>query len=159
MFYYIGIEEAKRGESLVYAMSETKISNYKEYFEGNACEFKGTNLPHNPYFDKDLGTIRALSLTEEIEKGIVNLPEGHALIDNKLVVYNPNYEEVSDGKIVQDLKKKAAFENALLVIKKKGSLRDLKEDLELGFIAKDEYDKKLTEIKNMTIEDLGGNNE
>ncbi|MCF2673384.1 hypothetical protein [Fusobacterium varium] len=44
-YIYISREQAKKGVSCVFMVSDTPVKNMTEYFEGKACLYIGEDLP------------------------------------------------------------------------------------------------------------------
>ena len=58
MYIYVDKEEAKKGISLVLAVSENKIEDYKNILGNNAVEFIGEDLPYYITYDETKDIIR-----------------------------------------------------------------------------------------------------
>jgi ASC-1-like (ASCH) protein len=99
-YIYLDREKAKQGTSLVFKVSETKVDNYKEYFEGNAVEFYGEDLPHFITYLKDSDSIRAATEEEKLEKGDRILNDEEVVIDGKIVSYDSYSQKIVEDQIV-----------------------------------------------------------
>lgn len=99
-YIYLDREKAKEGISLVYEVSETKIENYKEYFEGNAVEFYGEDLPHFITYIEETNSIRGASEEEKLKRGDRILNDGEVLIDGKILSYDNYSQKVVGNQIV-----------------------------------------------------------
>ncbi|MGL5100398.1 MAG: hypothetical protein ACRC6B_10300 [Fusobacteriaceae bacterium] len=71
-YYYIGKKEALKNLSMVYAVSDERIQNYKTHINENAIEFYGDNLPYYVTVLED-ETVREATTIELYKNGIYEL--------------------------------------------------------------------------------------
>ncbi len=106
MFIYVDKENAMKGLSHVFGVSEIKIDDYEEYFEGKAVEYEGNDLPHHIYYDEFRNTIREATLEERVQQGTLVLEDNQHIEDNRVVTVEPEltwHERVDAGLITIDI--------------------------------------------------------
>ncbi len=122
-YIYLDREKAKEGVSLVYEVSKTKIENYEEYFEGNALEFYGEDLPHFITYLEESGSIRGATEEEKLERGDRVLNDGEILIDGKIVSYDSYSQKIVDNQIVDKTRQDYITEGAITLESEKDKAR------------------------------------
>lgn len=96
-YFYIGREEALKHQSLVYAVSDTKIINFKDQFGENSIEFYGDNLPfYLTVLEND--EVREATNIELYKYGLYELSESEFVKDDN--IYN-----ISDFAIPENIVK------------------------------------------------------
>ena len=126
-YIYLDREKAKEGVSLVYEVSETKVENYKEHFEGNALEFYGDDLPHFITYLKESDSIREATEEEKLERGDRTLNDGEVLIDGKIVSYDSYSQKIVDGQIVDKTRQDYITEEKITLESEKEKARAQRE--------------------------------
>lgn len=69
MYIYLDKKEAIKGTSLVLGVYNNPIDNFNEYFENNAIEFIGDNLPYHITYDIEKNIIREATKQELYNRG------------------------------------------------------------------------------------------
>ena len=154
MFYYIDKEEAKKGNSLVLAVTNEQYDDYKKRFNDKAIEFQGENLPFYITYDEITNTIREATELEKIDRGQLKLDENQVVINNKIVTYNKDYQKIISGKIVNKTLKEL-FEKNILTIEeiKTKKIEEIKK-IRDEFISSDlELDGFLIQVRNQEDRD------
>lgn len=100
MHIYLDREQAKRGTSLVKAVEEEKVENYREKFGENTIEFVGDDLPHFITYLSDTDTIREATESEKLARKQIELKDNEVIIDNVIYTYDKRYQKLVAGKIV-----------------------------------------------------------
>jgi len=126
-YIYLDREKAKEGISLVYEASETKIENFKEYFEGNALEFHGEDLPHFITYIKESDSIRSATEEEKLERGDRVLNDGEVLINGKIVSYDSYSQKIVDDQIVDKTRQDYINEGTVTLDSEKEKARTQRE--------------------------------
>ncbi|UUV16926.1 hypothetical protein NRK67_03195 [Fusobacteria bacterium ZRK30] len=126
-YIYLDREKAKEGVSLVYEVSETKIENYKEYFEGNAVEFYGVDLPHFITYLEKTDSIREATEEEKLERGDRVLNDGEVLMNGKIVLYDSYSQKVVDDQIVDKTRQDYITEGEITLESEKEKARAQRE--------------------------------
>ena len=126
-YIYIDREKSKEGISLVYEVSETNIENYEEYFEGNAVEFYGEDLPHFITYLEESDSIREATEEEKLERGDRALNNGEVLIDGKIVSYDSFSQKIVDGQIVDKIRQDYIAEGTITLESEKNKARAKRE--------------------------------
>ena len=154
MFYYIDKEEAKKGNSLILAVTNEQYDDYKKRFNDKAIEFQGENLPFYITYDEITNTIREATELEKIDRGQLKLNENQVVINNKIVTYNKDYQKIISGKIVNKTLKEL-FETNILTIEeiKTKKIEEIKKRRD-EFISSDlELDGCLIQVRNQEDRD------
>ena len=115
MFYYIDKEEAKKGNSLILAVTNEQYDDYKKRFNDKAIEFQGENLPFYITYDEITNTVREATELEKINRSQLTLYENQVIINNKIVTYNKDYQKIISGKIVNKTLKELLEANILTI--------------------------------------------
>lgn len=115
MFYYIDKEEAKKGNSLILAVTNEQYDDYKKRFNDKAIEFQGENLPFYITYDEITNTVREATELEKINRSQLTLYENQVIINNKIVTYNKDYQKIISGKIVNKTLKELLEANVLTI--------------------------------------------
>jgi len=126
-YIYLDREKAKEGVSLVFEISETKIETYKEYFEGNAVEFHGEDLPHFITYLKESDSIRSATEEEKLERGDRVLNDGEVLINGKIVSYDSYSQKIVDEQIVDKTRQDYINEGTITLDSEKEKARTQRE--------------------------------
>ena len=122
-YIYLDREKAKEGVSLVYEVSETKIENYEEYFEGNAVEFYGEDLPHFITYLEESDSIREATEEEKLERGDRVLNDGEILVDGKITSYDSYSQKIVDDQIVDKTRQDYITEGTITLESEKDKSR------------------------------------
>ena len=115
MYIYLDREEAKKGYALVLGVSETKIEDYKNHYEGRAIEYIGDDIPHYITYDEVADTIREATELEKVERGQLVLEENQVIINNQIITYDLNFQKVVDEKVVNKTLKELVETNILTI--------------------------------------------
>ncbi|EFE85904.1 hypothetical protein [Fusobacterium periodonticum] len=115
MFYYIDKEEAKKGNSLVLAVTNEQYNDYKQRFNDKAIEFQGENLPFYITYNEITNTIREATELEKIDRGQLKLDENQVIINNKIITYNKDFQKIISEKIVNKELKELLETNILTI--------------------------------------------
>ena len=115
MFYYIDKEEAKKGNSLILAVTNEQYDDYKKRFNDKAIEFQGENLPFYITYDEITNTVREATELEKINRSQLTLYENQVIINNKIVTYNKDYQKIISGKIINKTLKELLETNVLTI--------------------------------------------
>ena len=115
MFYYIDKEEAKKGNSLILAVTNEQYDDYKKRFNDKAIEFQGENLPFYITYDEITNTVREATELEKINRSQLTLYENQVIINNKIVTYSKDYQKIISGKIVNKTLKELLETNVLTI--------------------------------------------
>lgn len=155
-YIYLDREKAKEGVSLVFKVSETKIENYKEYFEGKAVEFYGEVLPHFITFINETDSIREATEEEKLSRGERSLAEGEAVINNVIVQYDTYSQKIIDGQIVNKTREDYITEGLITLESEKEKARSQREKEYTAYqkLANNifmEIEEKLTEDESADI--------
>ena len=137
-YIYISREQAKRGVSCVFMVSDTPVNNMAEYFEGKACLYVGEDLPHFITYLPELDTIREATEEEKLERNQRKLSENELLIDGKIVTYDTYNQKIVDGAIVEKTREDYIQEGLITLETEKAKARAEREKI---FTALDLYDK------------------
>ena len=113
MYIYVDKEEAKKGISLVLAVSENKIEDYKNILGNNSVEFIGEDLPYYITYDEDKNIIRESTEEEKLARQQIELKDNQVIIDNQIVTYDKKYQKIIAGKIVDKTTKELIEEGTL----------------------------------------------
>lgn len=154
MFYYVDKIEAKKGNSLVLAVTNEQYDDYKKRFNDKAIEFQGENLPFYITYDEITNTIREATEIEKIDRGQLKLDENQVVINNKIVTYNKDYQKIISGKIVNKTLKELLETNILTIeeIKTK-KIEEIKKRRD-EFISSDlEFDGCLIQVRDQEDRD------
>ncbi len=104
-YIYLDKEEAKKGNSLVFAVCNEPIKDYEDYFDETVVEFVGRDLPHYITYIEESNSIREATEEEKLERGQRTLQAGEILLNNKIISYDPHFEKLVDGRIVKRTRK------------------------------------------------------
>ncbi|MGB6128866.1 MAG: hypothetical protein WBG30_08960 [Psychrilyobacter sp.] len=126
-YIYLDREKAKQGISLVYGVSETKIENYEQYFEGNAIEFYGGDLPHFVTYLEGSDSIREATEEEKLERGDRGLNDGEVLINGKIVYYDSYSQKIVNDQIVDKTRQDYISEGTITLDSEKEKARTQRE--------------------------------
>lgn len=126
-YIYLDREKAKKGISLVFKMSETKVENYKKYFEGNALEFYGEDLPHFITYLEESDSIRPATEEEKLERGDKVLNDGEVIIGGKIVSYDSYSQKIVDDQIVDKTRQDYINEGTITLESEKAKARTQRE--------------------------------
>ncbi|UUV18058.1 hypothetical protein NRK67_12270 [Fusobacteria bacterium ZRK30] len=126
-YIYLDREKAKEGVSLVYEVSETKIENYEEYFEGNAVEFYGEDLPHFITYLEETDSIREATEEEKLKRGDRVLNDGEVLMNGKIVSYDSYSQKIVDDQIVEKTRQDYITEGEITLESEKEKARTQRE--------------------------------
>lgn len=137
-YIYISREQAKRGVSCVFMVSDTPVKNMAEYFEGKACLYVGEDLPHFITYLPELDTIREATEEEKLERNQRKLSENELLIDGKIVSYDTYSQKIVNGNIVEKTREDYIQEGLITLTTEKEKARMEREKV---FTALDLYDK------------------
>lgn len=137
-YIYISREQAKKGVSCVFMVSDTPVQNMAEYFEGKACLYVGEDLPHFITYLPELDTIREATEEEKLERNQRKLAENELLKDGKIISYEPYSQKVIDGNIVEKTREDYIQEGLITLETEKEKARMEREKV---FNALDLYDK------------------
>ena len=137
-YIYISREQAKKGVSCVFMVSDTPVNNMAEYFEGKACLYVGEDLPHFITYLPEADTIREATEEEKLERNQRNLAENELLIDGKITSYDPYSQKIVDGNIVEKVREDYIAEGIITLETEKEKARMEREKV---FNALDLYDK------------------
>ena len=113
MYIYLDREEAKKGYALVLGVSETKIEDYKNHYEGRAIEYIGDDIPHYITYVEASDTIREATETEKLERNQITLEDNQVIIDNQIYTYDKKYQKVVNNKIIDKTLKELLEENLI----------------------------------------------
>lgn len=100
MYIYVDKEEAKKGISLVLAVSENKIEDYKNILGNNAVEFIGEDLPYYITYDETKDIIRESTEEEKLARQQIELKDNQVIIDNQIITYDKKYQKIVEDKVV-----------------------------------------------------------
>lgn len=103
-YIYLNRESAKKGVTLVLLVSEEKKNNYKEYFEDDAVEFIGEDVPHFISYDEETDSLREATEEEKLARGQRQLYENEALIEGKITEYDLYNQKVVNGAVVDKIR-------------------------------------------------------
>ncbi|WP_306583700.1 hypothetical protein [Fusobacterium ulcerans] len=137
-YIYISREQAKKGVSCVFMVSDTPVNNMAEYFEGKACLYEGEDLPHFITYLPEADTIREATEEEKLERNQRKLAENELLKDGKIISYDPYSQKVIDGNIVEKTREDYIQEGLITLETEKEKARMEREKV---FNALDLYDK------------------
>lgn len=137
-YIYISREQAKKGVSCVFMVSDTPVQNMAEYFEGKACLYVGEDLPHFITYLPELDTIREATEEEKLVRQQRTLAENELLIDGKIVSYDTYSQKIVDGNIVEKTREDYIQEGLITLETEKEKARMEREKV---FTALDLYDK------------------
>lgn len=137
-YIYISREQAKKGVSCVFMVSDTPVNNMAEYFEGKACLYVGEDLPHFITYLPEADTIREATEEEKSERNQRKLAENELLKDGKIISYDPYSQKVIDGNIVEKTREDYIQEGLITLETEKEKARMEREKI---FNALDLYDK------------------
>lgn len=137
-YIYISREQAKKGVSCVFMVSDTPVNNMAEYFEGKACLYVGEDLPHFITYLPEADTIREATEEEKLERNQRKLAENELLKDGKIISYDPYSQKVIDGNIVEKTREDYIQEGLITLETEKEKARMEREKV---FTALDLYDK------------------
>lgn len=137
-YIYISREQAKKGVSCVFKVSDTPVNNMAEYFEGKACLYEGEDLPHFITYLPELDTIREATEEEKLQRNQRSLSENELLIDGKITSYDPYSQKIVDGNIVEKTREDFIQEDLITLETEKEKARMEREKV---FNALDLYDK------------------
>lgn len=137
-YIYISREQAKKGVSCVFMVSDTPVNNMAEYFEGKACLYVGEDLPHFITYLPEADTIREATEEEKLERNQRKLAENELLKDGKIISYDPYSQKVIDGNIVEKTREDYIAEGIITLETEKEKARMEREKV---FNALDLYDK------------------
>lgn len=137
-YIYISREQAKKGVSCVFMVSDTPVQNMAEYFEGKACLYVGEDLPHFITYLPEADTIREATEEEKLERNQRKLAENELLKDGKIISYDPYSQKVIDGNIVEKTREDYIQEGLITLETEKEKARMEREKV---FNALDLYDK------------------
>lgn len=137
-YIYISREQAKKGVSCVFMVSDTPVNNMAEYFEGKACLYVGEDLPHFITYLPEADTIREATEEEKLERNQRKLAENELLKDGKIISYDPYSQKVIDGNIVEKTREDYIQEGLITLETEKEKARMEREKV---FNALDLYDK------------------
>lgn len=154
MFYYIDKEEAKKGNSLILAVTNEQYDDYKKRFNDKAIEFQGENLPFYITYDEITNTVREATELEKINRSQLTLYENQVIINNKIVTYNKDYQKIISGKIVNKTLKELLETNILTIEEiKTNKIEEIKK-MRDEFISSDlELDGYLIQVRNQEDKD------
>lgn len=137
-YIYISREQAKRGVSCVFMVSDTPVANMAEHFEGKACLYIGEDLPHFITYLPELDTIREATEEEKLERNQRKLAENELLKDGKIISYDPYSQKVINNEIVEKTREDYIQEGIITLETEKEKARAEREKI---FNALDLYDK------------------
>lgn len=137
-YIYISREQAKKGVSCVFMVSDTPVQNMAEYFEGKACLYVGEDLPHFITYLPEADTIREATEEEKLSRQQRTLAENELLIDGKIVSYDTYSHKVIDGAVVEKTREDYIVEGLITLETEKAKARAEREKI---FNALDLYDK------------------
>ena len=137
-YIYISREQAKKGVSCVFMVSDTPVQNMAEYFEGKACLYQGEDLPHFITYLPESDTIREATEEEKLARKQRSLAENELLIDGKIASYDPYSQKVVDNEIVEKTREDYIEEGLITLETEKAKARAEREKI---FTALDLYDK------------------
>lgn len=137
-YIYISREQAKRGVSCVFMVSDTPVANMAEHFEGKACLYIGEDLPHFITYLPELDTIREATEEEKLQRNQRKLAKNELLIDGKIVAYDPYSQKIVDGAIMEKTREDYIQEGLITLETEKEKARMEREKV---FNALDLYDK------------------
>lgn len=137
-YIYLDREQAKKGVSCVFMVSDTPVQNMAEYFEGKACLYVGEDLPHFITYLPELDTIREATEEEKLVRQQRTLAENELLIDGKIVSYDTYSQKIVDGNIVEKTREDYIQEGLITLETEKEKARMEREKV---FTALDLYDK------------------
>lgn len=154
MFIYLDREKAKEGISLVYFVSENRKDDYEAYFEGQALEYEGDNLPHFITYIPDKDTIREATEEEKLKRGERELFENEILKNGKIISYDRNTQKIVNNEIIDKTREDYIIEGIITLESEKEKAR---EEREKQLRALDLYDKAvlrgdIKETENMKKE-------
>lgn len=154
MFYYIDKEEAKKGNSLILAVTNEQYDDYKKRFNDKAIEFQGENLPFYITYDEITNTVREATELEKINRSQLTLYENQVIINNKIVTYNKDYQKIISGKIVNKTLKELLETNVLTIEEiKTNKIEEIKK-MRDEFISSDlELDGYLIQVRDQEDRD------
>jgi len=147
-YIYLDREKAKEGISLVYKVSETKIDEYKEYFEGNVVEFYGEDLPHFITYLDETNTVREATEKEKVVRVNRVLSPGEIIQNGEIVIYDIYSQKNVEGEIVDKTRQDFITENILTLESEKTKARE-ERDKQLKSL--DLYDKAV--LRGDIVED------
>ncbi len=138
-YIYISKEEAKKGVSLVYTVSDERIKNMDEYFEGRACLFIGEDLPHFITYIEETNSVREATGEEKLARNQRILNENEFLDNNgKIKSYDINTQKIINNEIIDKTREDLIKENKITLDLEKNKAR-MERDKQLK--ALDLYDK------------------
>ena len=138
-YIYISKEEAKKGVSLVYTVSDERIKNMDEYFEGRACLFIGEDLPHFITYIEETNSVREATEEEKLARNQRILNENEFLDNNgKIKSYDINTQKIINNEIIDKTREDLIKENKITLDLEKNKAR-MERDKQLK--ALDLYDK------------------
>ncbi|MGL4567334.1 MAG: hypothetical protein ACRCU6_02255 [Fusobacteriaceae bacterium] len=138
MFIYLDREKAKEGISLVYFVSESRKNDYETYFEGQALEYEGNNLPHFITYISDKDTIREATEEEKLKRGERGLFENEILKNGKIISYDINTQKIVNNEIIDKTREDYITEGIITLESEKEKART---EREKQLRALDLYDK------------------
>lgn len=138
MFIYLDREKAKEGISLVYFVSESRKNDYETYFEGQALEYEGNNLPHFITYISDKDTIREATEEEKLKRGERGLFENEILKNGKIISYDINTQKIVNNEIIDKTREDYIIEGIITLESEKEKART---EREKQLRALDLYDK------------------
>lgn len=137
-YIYISKEEAKKGVTLVYAVTEEPIQNMDEYFEKKACLFIGQDLPHFITYLENENTVREATEEEKLERGQRQLSQNEILRNGKIISYDMNTQKVVNDEIIDKIREDYISEGTITLDSEKEKARI---EREKQLRALDLYDK------------------
>ncbi len=126
-YFYLDREKAKKGITLVFLVSEEKKENYKEYFEDTAVEFRGGDIPYFITYQEETDTIREATEEEKLKRGQRPLYDNEAVIDGKIMEYNPSTQKVVEDEIVEKIREDYILEGIVTLESEKDKARSQRE--------------------------------
>lgn len=154
MFIYLDREKAKEGISLVYFVSESRKNDYETYFEGQALEYEGNNLPHFITYISDKDTIREATEEEKLKRGERGLFENEILKNGKIISYDINTQKIVNNEIIDKTREDYISEGAITLDSEKEKART---EREKQLRALDLYDKAVLRGDIMETEEMKKN--
>lgn len=151
MFIYLDREKAKKGISLVYFVSESRKNDYETYFEGQALEYEGNNLPHFITYISDKDTIREATEEEKLKRGERGLFENEILKNGKIISYDINTQKIVNNEIIDKTREDYITEGIITLESEKEKART---EREKQLRALDLYDKAVLRGDIKETEDM-----
>lgn len=122
-YIYLDRENAKKGVTLVYLVSEEKREDYEEYFEGKAVEFIGEDVPHFISYEEEIDSIREATEEEKLLRGQRQLYGNEVLIEGKIVEYDSYNQKVVNEVIVDKTRDDFIEEGLITLERERGTAR------------------------------------